>query len=131
VACTRILIDELARDRDQLWAEAVACYRGGAVWWLDSVELNKEAEQEQAERFVGGPWDELVKRWVVGRDTVCIDDILTCCIEKPKATWTQADKNAVGSCLRALKWKRYQERTGEVDAAGKDIRVSRYRRRGE
>jgi predicted P-loop ATPase len=29
VACTRILIDELALDRGQLWAEAAARYRSG------------------------------------------------------------------------------------------------------
>jgi len=29
VACTRILIDDLVRDRDKLWAEAVARYRAG------------------------------------------------------------------------------------------------------
>jgi predicted P-loop ATPase len=112
VACTRILVDELGRDRDQLWAEAVERYRGGAVWWLDSVELNKEAAEQQAARFEGGPWDELIGRWVSGRETVSVDDVLTFCIEKSKVLWTQADKNAVARCLRALGWERYRERTG-------------------
>jgi predicted P-loop ATPase len=121
VACTSINIEGLARDRDQLWAEAVRRYVTGAVWWLDSVELNMEAEQQQAARFEGGPWDELISRWVIGREMVCVDDVLARCIEKPKANWTQADKNTVARCLRALKWERFQERTG-------DIREWRYRR---
>ncbi|HWQ57124.1 MAG TPA: virulence-associated E family protein [Bryobacteraceae bacterium] len=112
VACTRILIDDLARDRDQLWAEAVARYRAGASWWLDSVELNRRAEQEQAARFEGGPWDELIGQWTAARETVSVGDVLTFCIEKPKANWTQADKNVVARALRAIGWERYRERTG-------------------
>src|ERR1017187_9845250 len=64
VRCAQIRLDELARDRDQLWAEAVVQYRDGAVWWLDSVELNRVAEQEQAARYEGDPWDELIAEWV-------------------------------------------------------------------
>ena len=113
VACTRILVDELERDRDQLWAEAVERYRGGAVWWLDSVELNAQAAQQQAARFEGGPWDELIRLWVEGREDVSVEDVLTICIDKAKWTWTQNDKNTVARCLRALGWARYQARTGE------------------
>ena len=42
-----------------------------------------------------------------------MEDVLTICIEKVKWTWTQADKNVVARCLRALGWERYQARTGE------------------
>ncbi len=35
IACGRIDVDALARDRDQLWAEAKARFEGGAVWWLE------------------------------------------------------------------------------------------------
>ena len=83
-------------------------YRGHAVWWLDSVELNAQATQQQAAQFEGGPWDELIGRWIADRKDVSVEDVLTNCIEKPKWTWTQADKNAVARCLRALGWERYQ-----------------------
>ena len=112
VACRRILIDDLARDRDQLWAEAVARYRTGAPWWLDSADLNRQAAEEQASRFEGGPWDELIGEWVAARETVSVSDVLAFCIEKPKANWTQTDKNAVARALRAMGWERYRERTG-------------------
>src|SRR5262249_17793765 len=65
LACTRILVDELARDRDQLWAEAVVRFRSGCAWWLDSVELNLHAEREQGDRYESDPWQELIELWLV------------------------------------------------------------------
>jgi predicted P-loop ATPase len=110
VACTRIQIEELARDRDQLWAEAVARYRSGAIWWLDTVELNRQAADEQAARFEGGPWDGLIADWAADRDTVSLEEVLGMCIGKDKANWSQADKNAVAKSLRSVGWVRYRDR---------------------
>jgi predicted P-loop ATPase len=124
VACTGIRIDELRRDRDQLWAEAVTRFRGGAVWWLDSAALNKQASEEQAARFESGPWDESIAHWIADRESASADEILEGCIRKDKAHWTQADKNAVARCLNALRWERYQVRTGNG-------RVWRYRPAGQ
>jgi predicted P-loop ATPase len=112
VACSKIRVDDLARDRDQLWAEAVVRFRAGSPWWLDSRELVDEAAIQQADRFETGPWDELIVPWVAGRESISVAEILAACIEKPKGQWTQADKNAVARCLRALGWERYRERTG-------------------
>ena len=43
--------DALERDRDQLWAEAVARYRAGAKWWLETPELEALATTEQRLRY--------------------------------------------------------------------------------
>src|SRR5579862_7844009 len=47
VACTRILIHDLARDRDQIWAEAVHRYRAGERWWLDTAELTSQRSKNR------------------------------------------------------------------------------------
>ena len=39
VACGRIDVDRLTRDRDQVWAEAKARFERGCVWWLETTEL--------------------------------------------------------------------------------------------
>ncbi len=65
VAAGDIRIDELARDRDQLWAEAYQAFLGGAVWWLDTDQLIAAAEGEQEERMVDEhPWLPIVRDWL-------------------------------------------------------------------
>ncbi|OFW13062.1 MAG: hypothetical protein A3H27_19005 [Acidobacteria bacterium RIFCSPLOWO2_02_FULL_59_13] len=129
VSCTRILIDELAWDRDQLWAEAVVRFRSGSVWWLDSVELNRVAQQEQSDRYEGDPWDEVIAAWLEhptarndcgnpiapftsDDESVSIHDVLLHCVGKRQEQRTQADKNRVGRSLRALGWEHYRDREG-------------------
>ncbi|HEY4365118.1 MAG TPA: VapE domain-containing protein [Bryobacteraceae bacterium] len=122
VACTRIRLEELERDRDQLWAEAVARFRDREPWWLDTVELNLAAEQEQADRYEGDAWDELIADWTKGRQSVSLDEVLTLCLVKPKATWAQFDRTRIARCLRALGWERFK-------AGPRSVREWRYRRR--
>lgn len=131
VLCTRILVEDLARDRDQLWAEVVACFRSGVTWWLDSPELNAVAEQEQAARYEGDPWDARIAEWLAyprerfdgvnhpvapfssNSESVTIADILAHCLEKPIGQWNQADQNRVARCLRSHSWERFKAREGD------------------
>ena len=112
VACQKILVDDLARDRDQLWGEALMRYREGKPWWLDSHELDKAAEEQQTDRYDEDPWQEPIQDYLAGRNDTSITEILEKCIEKKKDLWTKADKNRVGGCLRRLKWERYRDRDG-------------------
>jgi predicted P-loop ATPase len=107
VTCGEIDIDKLRRDRDQLWAEAVVRYRAGDPWWLDTAELNREAEQEQQDRFEGDPWDELIAQWLPSHESVSIGQVLEM-IGKPKESWTQADKLRIGRSLRNMGWEMYK-----------------------
>lgn len=126
----KIDIDGLKTDRDQLWAEAVVRYRNGEPWWLNTPELTAAAEHEQLARYDADPWQEPIATWLRspnprrdgdGRpvdsfnsdtDSVTIADILTHCLERPKAFWTQADQNRVARSLQALKWERFKKRVG-------------------
>ena len=131
VTCGRIDIEALKHDRDQLWAEAVARYRRGASWWLDTPELNTLARKEQGDRYTADAWDQLIRDWVVhpiprfvsGDDrlipftsstqSVSLPDVLCHCIGKAVAMWTQADKIRVARSLRSMGYERFRERTGD------------------
>ncbi|HET6806893.1 MAG TPA: VapE domain-containing protein, partial [Frateuria sp.] len=57
-------IPAILRERDQLWAEAVAMFRDGHAWW----QLPEDAAEQQEERFVEDSWQGPVQRWLGGRD---------------------------------------------------------------
>lgn len=146
VRCGAIDLDAIARDRDQLWAEAVHLYNAGAVWWLSDPELIVQAGAEQEARFQSDAWDELIERWLVtakqrvnrgyggyddwrdeevARPTpltdVDIGEILGKAIGLDPAKWTRADQMRVSSYLKRNGWERYQCRTAAT-------REWRYRR---
>jgi hypothetical protein len=112
IACGRIEVDALARDRDQLWAEAKARFESGAVWWLETADLVQMASDQQIDRYEGDPWEEVIGPWVEFSTSVSISEVLEKCLQKAQALWTQTDKNRAARCLRALGWERYRERHG-------------------
>ena len=112
ITCGQITVDELARDRDQLWAEAKARFDSGEPWWLDTAELVRMASDQQLERYETDPWEEVIAPWIEDCPSVSIREVLEKCLQKPHALWTQTDKNRAGRCLRALGWERYRERRG-------------------
>ena len=112
VACGRIHAAGLARDRDQLWAEAKARFEAGSVWWLDTAELIQLASDQQVDRYEGDPWEEVIAPWLETRSSVSISEVLEKCLAKPQAQWTQTDKIRAARCLRAQGWQRYRERLG-------------------
>ncbi len=111
IACGRIDVDALARDPDQLWAEAKARFEGGAVWWLETADLVQMASDQQIERYEGDPWEEVIGPWVESRTSVSISEVLEKCLQKAQALWT-TDKNRAARRLRAVGWERYRERHG-------------------
>lgn len=106
VQCGTIRIEELRRDRDQLWAEAVVRFRSGETWWIDSPELSATAADEQRQRYDEDAWQPLIEDWVQGREHVTVELVLGDCIEKQAKDWTQGDKARIGRCLHALGWTR-------------------------
>lgn len=138
VRCGSIDLEALARDRDQLWAEAVARYRDGAIWWLDEPGLVASAKAEQDQRYHADAWDARIDRWLVyerrrvnhgygnydeWRDEeierpsplseVSVGEILEGALGIEPARWTKADQMRVGAYLKATGWERYQSRQGQ------------------
>jgi len=137
VMCGTIRLDELARDRDQLWAEAFRRFQAGDHWWIDTEELSHAAQAAQEERYAVGPWDEVIIPWLddptqrmgpLGehgtllpitpfdstRERVTITDVLQHAVGKSIERCTQADQNTIVRCLVHLGYRRKQQRRGKL-----------------
>jgi len=146
IRCGDIDVEDLARDRDQLWAEAVHRFKSGAIWWIEDKDLLKAARDEQDKRYQSDAWDGLIDHWLThekrsvnrgyaGFDdwqdeeferaeplsNVSVGEILADAIGIEPARWTKPDQMRAGSWLKSRNWKRYQRRSG-------DAREWRYRK---
>jgi putative DNA primase/helicase len=148
--CGTIDIAALARDRDQLWAEAVHRFRAGAIWWIDDPALLAEARDEQDRRYQSDAWDDLIEHWLTHEirtvsdgftdygnsrtesvprpeplADVSVGEILEEAIGLEPARWTRRDQMRVSAYLKANGWERYRRR----DDGGREApREWRYRR---
>lgn len=66
VTCTKIDVEGIMRDRDQIWAEAVENFNAGEKWWLEPEE-EVLAKVEQAARQEIDMWDDRIADWLLGR----------------------------------------------------------------
>jgi predicted P-loop ATPase len=105
VVCGVIDIESLARDRDQMWAEALARYQVGEPWWLDTQELITQAAAEQAARYFGDAWWDKIQALVDSRDSVSIPEMLGGLGLTPDRQ-SQREANRVASCLTSIGWRR-------------------------
>jgi putative DNA primase/helicase len=85
VRCEKINIDELRRDRDQQWAEAVVRFKQGEPWWIETTELGAKAADEQQQRYDEDAWQPLIRDWTECREYVTIDQILKDCLKRKLA----------------------------------------------
>jgi len=108
----RIDINRLKADRDQLWAEAVAVYRSGAVWWITDQKVHSEASRQQHDRYCGDPWDGLIYAYIANHNSVTIDEVLIDALHLEIGRCGQTEQNRVARCLRAIGWERKQVRSG-------------------
>ena len=99
----RIDLNKLERDRDRLWAAAVAAYVSGEPWWLSSEEDEVASEGKEQYRTTH-PWQPLVEAYLetVG-DTVEVNDILKHIGLEP-TQWGRKEQMEVTNILSSLGW---------------------------
>ncbi|HUQ94756.1 MAG TPA: VapE domain-containing protein [Bryobacteraceae bacterium] len=133
VRCTKIDIDGLVRDRDQLWAEAVERYEAGAPHWLTDSEVIRLAESEQADRYEGDAWAGPIEQWLKNptpkafyhregqtkievdtglfesdSDSTTTSNILTHCLGKMPKDWNPGEAARINKILTHMKWEKHR-----------------------
>lgn len=115
IRCGVVNLDYIRATRDQLFAEAVARFKGGATWWEMPAEATT-AEQEA--RRQGHPWEQIIANYLEARDDVTVPEVLTHALEAPKDRWTKAMEMQVAECLRLCGFSR-----GRGTRNGKQMRL--------
>jgi len=112
--------DALARERDQLFAEAVDLYRKGTAWWPDSSFEAEHIRPQQEERFEADAWEDAVAAWLAQNEKKPVKEkspvtILNVArglyIETPKLG--TADQRRISGILNRLGWVRGKRTLGE------------------
>ena len=97
-------VEGLSRDRDQLWAEAVALFNAGERWWLEG-EVAEQAKAEASERRPDDPWIAGIRDAVAGLQEVTTKQVLASMNILP-ADMTLSQSKRVAKELTAMGWER-------------------------
>ncbi len=113
VRCSRVDLDGITRDREQLWAEAHQRYVSGERWHVDSADFRALCEEQQEQRFVSDAWEGPVEEWLMssghpGRRAqgVTTGEVLAGALGMTAERWSKGDQDRVASVLRRLGWER-------------------------
>jgi predicted P-loop ATPase len=121
VFCTKIDLEALRRDRDQLFAEAVAMLRAGEQWWLtdEEAELAKVATKKR-EEVVGESWQEKIREWFSLRapekrlKKITMHQVLTSVLGFETSQITQAKELEIGKVLHSMGFEKCIQTLGGV-----------------
>jgi predicted P-loop ATPase len=108
VAVGKPNLEAIRADREQLFAEAVALYKAGSMWW----EVPASAVSEQAKRLEVDPWQEDIKAGLSSPQVqlsltkgVTIGYILTNILNMEIAKQGQREARRVANIMRILGWR--------------------------
>lgn len=97
--CTEINLEVLRATRDQLFAEATVAFKQGSTWHLvPSVE----ASAEQAEREVVDVWDEIIERFLAGRTSTSLTEVVSEALQVEIARQDRSVQMRAAKCLKRL-----------------------------
>jgi predicted P-loop ATPase len=101
-----INIDALGRDRDQLFAEAVARYHEGAQWWPDKDFERNHIMREQSARYEADAWEENIAEYIKGASQVTVSQVARDALHIETPRIGTAEQRRIAAALERLGWKR-------------------------
>jgi predicted P-loop ATPase len=116
----KIDIDALKRDRDQLFAEAVARYHDNATWWPDKDFERSYIMPEQAARYEVDAWEEKIAEYLNLRTNsrVTVGQVAQEALGFETPRIGRADQNRIMAAMERLGWRR-ERPDGKTDCQGK------------
>ena len=104
----------MARDRDQLFAEAVHLYRAGHKWWPARDFERKHIAPEQEARYEPDAWEQAIAEYLLNPPhEVTVLGVAENALLLPRGKVGRAEQNRIIAALERLGWAR-GERTNSA-----------------
>lgn len=110
--CTKIDLEAIEQDRDQLWAEAVESFNSGAQFYPDKSLATEYAKQQKA-RVAVDSWEQRIEEFVAPRRWTTVTEVLADALDVKPESHDQTRQNRVARALVKLGWRRAQKRVGQ------------------
>lgn len=110
VLVKKIKLDALRADRDQLFAEAVACYKRGERPFIEDKHVLEAAFQEQEKRRTGDPWEHAIREYLGDNElartagVTTAKDIWIYALRGSESNFQRVHAHRIGDVLRDLGW---------------------------
>jgi predicted P-loop ATPase len=99
-------IDALICDRDQIFAEAVVMYRNNSTWWPDKDFERQHIMPEQAERYEGDAWEDVITTYLDAVSKVTIGQVARNCLGIETGRISTSDQRRIAAVLEQCGWRR-------------------------
>ena len=99
-------VDALARDRDQLFAEAVACFHKDKRWWPDKDFEREHIMPQQAERYEADAWEDHISDYLETMEKVTVGQVARGALGIETQRIGTAEQRRIAAVLEQLGWKR-------------------------
>jgi predicted P-loop ATPase len=110
IKASYIDVEALARDRDQLFAEAVGLYQVGATWWPDRDFECQHIMPEQAERYEADAWEENIADYLNTQSKVTVGQVAQEALHIETPRIGTAEQRRVAAAMERLGWTRLKKK---------------------
>lgn len=98
--------DGLARDRDQLFAEAVAKFNAGFRWWPDGDFEREHIKPQQEARRESDAWEDAIRDYLTGRDIALVSEVARFGLKIETARLGTGEQRRIAALMTGMGWER-------------------------
>jgi predicted P-loop ATPase len=113
-----INLEALSRDRDQLFAEAVAAHQARVQWWPDKEFERQHIKREQDSRYEADVWEERIMDYLRDQDRVLVGQVARDAIGMETPRIGTHDQRRIAAAMERCGWHR-EHPDGKTDSQGK------------
>lgn len=114
VLCGVIDLPALARDRDQLFAEAVFLYKNHITWWPTAKFEAEHILPEQEKRYEADAWETAISHYLIGQNKIMLMDVAQQALDFSKPRLGTAEQRRIGAIMERMGWERGKRETSGV-----------------